>query len=431
MTVSPVDIAEKRRVLDLLQKMRAGETLTRGQLSEVKAYQKAQAASGASGKKPPKLSRVVPAPPKKKKKTKRARKKAAKAEARAPISQADVKRLAFHYESIAQADQYAVTQVPLVDLLIAFPKLMAAWGRGELLRRLQACASVLDNVHDVAHDLGFANGKEVRAWFDCDREAYDLWKQTRFVTRKRAMAALVEAAVAGNQKAIQLVADKLDEERPAATVSGKWHTIRLKEMETMTGKSRSTLYRWRNGAGMPAMGGNKTMRVDLRKFFPWFEKYIIGLMTKGIKPADNTSPLQQRKIRDLDIDHKLRMGELLARGPQIGWHTSMIINVINGFAVVPTLVNDMHGLTREEMAVKMDGFRDDLLFGMRKVPDCLRLPPAAERKLVELYDILVLEPVPIDVEPSPQAAPRAALLEGGVGEGEEKAGESVVAADDR
>ena len=399
---SAVDIAEKRRVLALLKKMQAGETLTRGELGEVKAYQAMKAALEGTKSKVPKLSGRVPVPASmktaKKKKTKRGRKKAAKP--RAPISQADVKRLAFSYESIALADQYAATPVPLVDLLISFPKLMVAWGRGELLRRLQACASVLDNVHDVARDLGFANGKEVRAWFDGDKEANDLWQQARFVTKKRAMMALVAAAHSGNQRAIQIVADKMDEDRPIATASGKWHTIPLKEMERMTGRSRSTLYRWRNSGGMPAMGSNNNMSVDLRKFFPWFEKYVMALATKGIKPADNTSPLQQRKIRDLDIDHQLRMGALLTRRSVIGWHTAMIMNLINGFAAVPSLVNEMHGLSREAMVLKMDGFKDNLLFGMRKVPEFLTIPPRAGVKLVEFHDLLILDAVPIQpVEP--------------------------------
>jgi hypothetical protein len=402
-TVSPVDIAEKRRVLDLLQKMRAGETLTRGQLREVKAYQKAQGSARSAGTLPPKLSRKVPAPAKQKKKAGKIKRH--KQAPRPPISQADVKRLAFVYESIAQADQQAGTPVPLVDVLIAYPKLMAAWGRGELLRRLQACASVLDNVHDVARELGFAKGKDVREWFDGDREAQDIWLQTRFVTRKRAMAAMVQASMDGNQRAIQVVADKLDEGRQVDATPGKdWHTITLKQMEAVTAKSRQTLFRWRTQANMPAMGAIKTMRVDLRKFFPWFEKYITRLMTKGVKASDPTSPLQQRKIRDMDRDYNKSMGELLGRGPTIGWQTAQIQNIINAFAQIPDLVNDIYSQPREKIARRLEDFQVDLLHGMQKIPDMLQLEPEALAKLTEFYEILTRPPAPIEPEAAAKLA---------------------------
>ena len=402
MVTSPSEIAKKRRVLALLEKMKAGETLAPGEIREVKAYE-ASERSAKSGDDRPKLSGKVPtsARPKKrasrkkaaKKKTvKKARRRSKPPTPRAPISQADVKRLAFHHESIAQADQQAGLADPLVDVLIKFPKLMEAWGRGELLRRLKACASVLDNVHDVARELGFSKGKDVREWFDRDREAKDLWKQTRFVTKKEAMAAMVKASMDGNQRAIQIVGDRMDDDRDAEGEHPKdWHIVTCKHLEELTGKSRGTIYNWRITGGMPALGPVKAPRVDLRRFFPWFEEHITRLMTKGIKVHDPTTPLQQRKIRNEDLKYKQQIGELLERGQVIAWQIAQIKNIMNAFARIPDLVNLVFSKPREQIATVLEDFQDEVLQQLQKIPDMLHLAAPAQAKLMELYEVLTQE----------------------------------------
>lgn len=347
----------------------------------------ATAATSQEKVKKPRLSGKVPKPPQRKKTTrKKSKKKTRKRAPRMPISPADVKRLAFEYPSLAQADQQAGTTEPLVDVLAAHPKLLLAWGRGELLRRLKACADVLDNVHDVARELKFTNGQEVREWFDSDDEAHDLWLQTRFVTRKAAMSAMVQAAMEGNQRAIQVTADKLDEDRQATTQQAKdWFILTLKQVEEITGKHRKTVFNWRKESGMPSMGSGAGMRVDLRKFVPWFEDYVTKLLTKGIKPSDPTSPLQQRKIRHLDMEYKRQVGDLIERGQVIGWQVAQIQNIITAFAKIPDLVNLLFSQPREQIAQILADFQDEIILKMQKIPDMLSLDDVAMEKLSELY----------------------------------------------
>jgi len=342
----------------------------------------------------PNLSGKVPAPPRKKRTTKaktkkkKPKRKATKRQARPPISVADVKRLAFAYDSIAQADQQAGTTRPLVDLLKEFPQLMTAWGRGELLRRLKACAAVLDNVHDVARQLGFDNGKDVRTWFDNDKEAQDIWLQTRFVTRKEAMAAMVQASMDGNQRAIQVVADRLDEDHQEENAGPKdWHIVSLNQLEQLTGKSRQTIYKWRNQAGMPCTGSAKATRVDLRRFVPWFEEHT-ALMSKGATVEKPIDPMKQRKIRTMDLRYKQQIGELIRREQVIGYQIAQIKNIVNAFAQVSDLVNLMFNQPREHMLQVMEGFKDDLLNKMKTVPDMLSLSPEAKGILKSLYACL-------------------------------------------
>jgi len=400
MVTSPSEIAEKRRVLALLEKMKAGEALAPGEIREVKAYE-ASRGGAKSGADRPKLSGKVPVSlsvKQKERQKERARtnKKSKKAgrtskprTRRPPISQADVKRLAFTYDSIAQADQQAGTTEPLIDLLAAYPGLMAAWGRGELLRRLQACASVLDNVHDVARELGFAKGGDVRAWFDGDREAQDLWRQTRMTTRKRAMGAMVKAAIDGNQRAIQIVAAKMEEDLEEKNAGRRdWNIVTLNQIVELTGRSRQTVYSWRDKHGMPSMGVNKATRVDLRKFWPWFEEYSRRLITKGVKVTPSPPPLTQRKIRREDLQYKRDIGDLLERGHVIAWQISVIKIVLNAFVRIPDLVNLMFNQSREVMVRILEDFQGDMVQKLEKIPDVLQLEPPAEAKLVELYEAL-------------------------------------------
>ena len=60
---------------------------------------------------------------------------------------------------------------------------MSAWSRGELLRT-RLCWTMATTWPAI---WGVPREKDVREWFDGDREAQDVWLQARFVTHEQAM----------------------------------------------------------------------------------------------------------------------------------------------------------------------------------------------------------------------------------------------------
>lgn len=298
---------------------------------------------------------------------------------RLPISVAEVKRLAFEYETIADADQQATTRQPLADVLARHDKLMDAWKRGELLRRLRASASVVDTIHEAARDLGFERGQDLRDWLDGDTEARDLWDQTRFVTRKRVRAALITAAEEGNQRAISVVEAYLADDSAAEKVD--FFRLTTQQMCELTGKTRQTLHEWVTKHGL-ARNGDKTF--NLKVFIGWYDEFLSRKQGVGgrISPLD---PLKAAKAEEKQIQVALLRHQVLDRQEMVVGLCARYQAIIDWFSrTVEEITRMVYGQSHEETRALIIKWFNEGRHQWEAVPEQLQLTDSQAERLCDI-----------------------------------------------
>ena len=376
------DVAKKQRILALLQKMKVGQPLAPAEIREVKAYEAEQQALAAQQPKRPRLGKEARREKGKLKRKKKAKKKAGP---RLPITPEDVKRLAFAYSSMAEADQQAGTRRALATVLDKHPVLMAAWHRGELLRRLQASASVVDTIHEAARDLGFPRGQDLRDWLDEDQEALNLWDETRFSTRKRVRAAMIKAAEDGNQKAIGVVEAFLQDDSAAEKVD--FSHLTTQQMVELTGKARQTFHEWVTKRGLPR-NGDKTF--DLKAFLAWYEEFLPRKIGAGgkVAPAD---PWKAVKTEKEIIRVQQMRAQLLDRAEVVVGLCARYQVIIDWFnRTLEDIVRMVYGQNHEETRALMIKWFNDGRRQWTGIPEQLQLNAEHTQRLQQL--LLELEP---------------------------------------
>jgi len=319
-----------------------------------------------------------------KRKSKKPRRRTSRAKPSRRLSEANSQRLGFTCEDLAAADVEFDGVPNLSKYLSRHPRLRAAFERGQFLRSLKGLAAVVMTVSEAAHKLGLASGEALREILDTDAEAADLWSQTRLDTILAARKALLAAAKEGNQTAIRTVENYLREEKQA-TSAGPMDLLRLgqKELCDLMSISRVTINEWEKRQGLPR---NTDKTYDLKQVIDWYGGFCQRRGSARIEPAD--------KLRDLKAEKMLvelaeRKGELLSREEVVAGLIARLQQIVGAFKYSRReLAMMVHGQTVERIEDILGRFFEDLQRGWLSVPDFLKVPPEAEGKLIELFEIL-------------------------------------------
>ena len=310
------------------------------------------------------------------------------AKSKRAISAAEVKRLGFEYENIVQADETLRTSKSLAELIANDKKLESAWQRGQFLRNLRVLAGIVATVSEAAHKLGLANGEALRDILDTDKEAADIWSQTRLNTIIEARAALLTAAKEGNQTAIRAVESYLREEKNTNIQQIDLVRLRQVDLVNLLGTTRPSLNEWENKYRMPR---NSDKTYSLKDVLAWYIEYM------KIKNDTGSSKLSTDKLRDLkakqmELDLSEREGELLERKQVIAGFIARWQNIINSFNTKKREIAIMlHGQTINGIEDILSRFFADIQNEQLNVPDFLKLPKEAEFKLIECMEIITVK----------------------------------------
>jgi hypothetical protein len=309
---------------------------------------------------------------------------------------AAVKLLGLECQNLTEAEPKATLDVgiPLVEFVDAHPEAKAAWEKGQLMRALLAVAAAAGTMTEAATWLTkrgwgpFPTGKDLRHAIDGDVELRNLWDQHRLNNKIATRSGIIAAAIDGNQWAIQ-AADRylrdLDEDDGAKKTD--WNVITLGQLVELMGVTRQAVWKYRDQAGMPCMGSGPAARVDLKKWLPWYTEFM-NKKIGGQKALTTASPLQDRKVRKLDLEYKIQMGQVVEEGAFIGWTTACLQAVIASFADLPEVANQMFGQPREEIVKALQRLQDDMAGRLQRTPEELHLSEEAQGKLREFYEVL-------------------------------------------
>jgi len=287
--------------------------------------------------------------------------------------------------------------VSLVELVQGDKLAAAAWERGQLMRALLMVAATATTMTEAAlwmtqRGFGpFLSGKDLRAAIDSDKEIKNLWNQHRLATKISTRKGIIAAAIEGNQWAIQ-AADRFlrDLDEDGVTRKIEWNVILLTQVVELMGVTRQAVWNYRDHAGMPCMGSGPTGKVDLKKWLPWYTEFLTKKVG-GQKSVTTVSPLQDRKVRQMDLDYRLAMGQVVEDGAFIGWTTSALQSIVTAFADLPEIANGMFGQSREEIVRSLQALQDSLMGRLQQVPEELHLSEVAKSKLLEFYGTIKQE----------------------------------------
>lgn len=307
----------------------------------------------------------------------------------------EIKRLGMEYENLTLAEAKGVIAGrSIVTLVASNVKAAEAWRRGQFLR---ACLMLAENtpLYDAAkyltqHHLGpFESGKELKDTIDRDSELNNIWYQRRLAARIATRSGMQSAVNSGHANpstvaAVERFLRDADEEGDGK--SKDWYMVSLKQLETLVGTTRQTLWRWRDEPGMPVIGQGQTARVDLRKFIPWYADQI-AKRSRGEKQSA-LNPLQHQKAQVMAIELKEQMGELVSDTAWIAWSTAVLQAIIGTFSDLTQMANDMAHKGPEELSEALQRLQDDLAGHLHQIPDELKLSDGSKAKLMEFYGSL-------------------------------------------
>ncbi|MBA7621569.1 hypothetical protein ES703_28933 [subsurface metagenome] len=383
-----VDIARKQRHMFLLRKVQENKALSKTELNELERFERQTAGRVIAG--------VTSVKPSTKPSTKRGKKKTAKRKtkckrkARPPISVTKVRRLGFEYESLVAADPAAGAKKLLSKILPKYPKLQAAWDRGQFLRNLQALAGVVATIEEASHKLNLPSAEALRDMIDTDAEVGSIWKQTRLNAIIEARRALLDSAREGNHVAIQAVENYLREEKRPIAPGGKADLARVRQVDLvgLLGVPKSTFQHWTNEQGMPR---NRDGTYSLANVIQWHVRFIERKLKEGIKilPADKLRDLRTEEKR-LNLDE--RKHQLLDRGETIAGFVGRWKDIVYAFEYKKReLAGLVHGQTIDNIEDILGRFFDDVRRSwIGEKPEFLHLPEEAGKKLDECLELCKL-----------------------------------------
>lgn len=301
-----------------------------------------------------------------------------------PLSAAEIKRLGFEYENIVQADETLNYKKSLAQMVDEDEKLAAAWQRGQFLRNLQALAGIVSTVSEAAHKLGLQSGEALREMLDTDRDAAEIWSQTRLNTIIAAREALLTAAKEGNQAAIRAVENYLREEKQSAG-GAQFDLARLRQVELteLLSVTRPTLNEWESKYHLPR---NTDKTYSLKDVLRWYVEYLK-------LRSDSGSKLSADKLRDLkatekELDLAERRGMLLDRNDVIAGLVARYQNIVGAFRYKKReLAVMLHSQTIDGIDDILGRFFEDLQREQLNIPEFLKLSPAANEKLKECLEL--------------------------------------------
>jgi phage terminase Nu1 subunit (DNA packaging protein) len=299
------------------------------------------------------------------------------------ISQSRCRRLCFECENLAAADAAADLARPLASFIARDGKLKAAWERGQFLRNLEALAGVVETVSEAAGKLKLSSGRQLREILDTDIEAADIWSQTRLDTRIAARQALLAAARDGNQAAIKAVENYLRDDQRAASSGPDMSKLMQKQVADLFDVNRLTVRNWVERHGCPQ---NADGSYDLGQVIKWFSNYQRRKSGTHVVPADK---LRDLKVERMALQLSEEKGELLNREEVIAGLLARWRNIVGAFKYKRRELASMcHNQTVEGIEDIVGRFFAELQQKQLEVPEFLKLEAGAEKKLIELFDLL-------------------------------------------
>jgi hypothetical protein len=295
----------------LLGKVKENKPLTRPELIELKRYERQAAAKIIAKAKLPAKPRAEKKKPKGappaghgKKKAKK-KKKTKKKKARSPIDKAEILRLGLECETRADATAAIRTCKSLTGLFRKYPELKPAWDRGRFMRFLRSLAKTTISISDAAKNLGFENGRALKAMFEDDEEIGELWNETRLKVKIDFDEAMFEEAKGGNAAAIKAVQQNflLDEKEYSGADLTR---LTINQLVEVTGRVRQTIHEWFTKYELPR---NADKTFNLSVFLPWFEDFLLDKSGEE-KVLD---PYRAMKIEKLKAELARHRNETLDR----------------------------------------------------------------------------------------------------------------------
>jgi len=261
----------------------------------------------------------------------------------------------------------------------------AAYERGRFLRELEDTASVVETVSEAARKLKLSSGAELRGILDSDAEAADIWQSRRLATRIETRKGLIAAAAAGNQAAIRVVENYLKDDQ-AAPAGSDLTKLMQKEIAELFDVNRVTVNDWTNRHKMPR---NADGSYNLYEIIRWYGEFARGKATGRMPTADT---LRELKAEEKKLDIAARRGELLDRQEVIAGLVGRYQQMVTAFTYKRRQLATMcHNQTVENIEDILGRFFGDIRRKQLELPDFLDLPEAAEKKLVECFEILATE----------------------------------------
>ena len=292
--------------------------------------------------------------------------------------------MGFGYENLVEADMAAGTKKLLSKILPKYPKLQAAWDRGQFLRDLQALAGVVATISEAAHKLDMPSSEALRDMIDSDNEVGNIWKKTRLNTIIEAREALLTAACEGNHVAIRAVENYLREEKRPIALEGRADTARMRQVELVDlfGVTRITINDWINKQGMPR---NNDKTYNLADVIRWYSGFIKRKEGGKILPADR---LRDLKAEEKQLDLAARQHQLLEREEVIAGLVGRWQNIVGTFRYKQReLAGLVHGQTVDNIEDILGRFFEDIQREWLTMPEFLYLPEEAAKKLTECMEL--------------------------------------------
>jgi len=395
---SAAEIAAKQRYLHLLNKVKNSETLRKGELKELREYEKMTKTvlKHEDGERKTTTKKTIrntkstntlgTGHTKKKQKKKGKQKKRKKAQ-RLPVSAALLKKLAVEGLDFTAADVKIRTKVPLTDCIKDHPSLKKAWERGRLLFNIGQQADSGASIAEAESELGLDTGGLEKLLAE-DAEAADIWHQKRLSYLKRLKKIIETKAEAGNITAINKIITMHRNE-----MSGKSHTdfhkVTTSQMEKELGINRMNLSNWVNKQGLDR---NTNGTFDLRVFVDWYGRYCAARDVRGAGKA--VKEYDQRAIRAqiMKLDLQRQQGELLERDAVMAGllarHQVMLAAHQRKTEELARLcLNQPFEKSKELVAAGLAEIRRE----MCHVPEMLRLSPSDAERFTQLLDGLKAE----------------------------------------
>ena len=163
----------------------------------------------------------------------------------------------------------------LAELLDRAPTLLAAWERGQFLRRLWAVGKEAYSPSQAAKVLGLSQ-KDFERLLATDREARQLWDEARLLLDIEVKRRILNAVEAGNlsvRELLRLLNGCFDLRQRSEDPADDVYCVRPKTLSHLLGVSRETLDHWRKEHGLQRNADGKT--YDFRVLLPWYRRWLM------------------------------------------------------------------------------------------------------------------------------------------------------------
>lgn len=304
------------------------------------------------------------------------------------ISALRVRRLAYAFANMAEADHAQSLRRPLADILAGDAELEGAWQRGQFLRTLERAAATAQSLSQAAKWLKIdGGGSELRRMLDDDPEARDVWDQNWVAAMISLKDAIVANAKNGNPQAIKTVEvwlrDEIIQSGSGKIDFGRVTMMQLVEIFSVT---RQAIDKWYRQKGLPRNGDGT---FDMRSTISWFERYIDARATSGAKPTD-IDPTRTVKRRKIEIEIDRELDRLLDRDLVVRSFAQRCEHIARGLASqVRELPSLLENQPSKRIAEILDQSRREMLDFFKKIPTELKLPEGPAKSLAECLEQLI------------------------------------------